>query len=55
MAKIKYTGNDTQKSEKGKVHVKEGNYTGCGAQINDNPEDWESTSQPVTCNKRGCK
>ena len=52
---IKYIGNDTNKSEKGKIHVKNGDYTGCGARIDDNPEDWVETSQAVTCEKNGCK
>lgn len=30
---IKYIGNDTFKSENGKVHVKKGNYTACGARL----------------------
>ncbi len=51
---IKYIGNDTKVSEHGKVHVRKGNYTGCGARIDDNPQDWVSTSQPVTCKKNGC-
>lgn len=55
MANIKYIGNDTTKSEKGKIHVKKGNYTACGARIDDNLKDWESTSLSVTCNKDGCK
>jgi len=55
MSNIKYIGNDTSKSEKGKIHVHKGNYTGCGAQISDNKEDWITTTQYVTCNKRGCK
>lgn len=52
---IKYIGNDTSKSEKGKIHIKNGNYTGCGARIDDNPKDWVETSQAVTCEKNGCK
>lgn len=53
---IKYTGNDTSVSEKGKVHVrKSSTHTGCGARIDDNPQDWEETCEPVTCNKNGCK
>lgn len=52
---IKYTGNDTSKSEKGKVHVKNGNFAGCGARIDDNPKDWVETSEAVTCEKNGCK
>ena len=52
---IKYTGNDTSKSEKGKIHVKNGNYTGCGVRIDDNREDWVETSEAVTCEKNGCK
>lgn len=52
---IKYVGNDRKKSENGKIHVKNGNYTGCGARIDDNPQDWVQTSQVVTCDKNGCK
>ncbi|AEB31203.1 hypothetical protein CAR_50p310 (plasmid) [Carnobacterium sp. 17-4] len=26
----------------------EKNYIGCGAQLNDNPKDWESTSEAIT-------
>ena len=51
---IKYIGNDTKVSEKGKVHVRKGNHTGCGARIDDNPWDWESTQERVTCKKNGC-
>lgn len=52
---IKYIGNDTKVSEKGKIHIHIGNYTGCGARIDDNPQDWVKTSQSVTCDKNGCK
>ncbi len=52
---IKYIGNDSSKSEKGKIHVKKGNYTGCGARIDDNQEDWVETNEAVTCEKNGCK
>ena len=52
---IKYIGNDTKVSEKGKIHLKQGNYTGCGARIDDNPQDWEQTYQSITCEKNGCK
>ncbi len=52
---IKYIGNDTKKSERGKIHTKSGNHTACGARIDDNPKDWEATSKSVTCEKRGCK
>lgn len=52
---IKYIGNDTSVSEKGKIHIRKGNYTGCGARIDDNPEDWKTTSEHVTCQKNGCK
>lgn len=52
---IKYIGNDSKKSERGKIHIKNGNYTACGARIDDNQEDWETTGQSVTCEKRGCK
>lgn len=46
---IKYIGNGP---EKGKVHVKESNkQTGCGARIDDNPQDWVTTTEPVTCEK----
>lgn len=55
MANIKYVGNDTNKSENGKVHVKNENQTACGARIDDNRSDWVATTQPITCNKRGCK
>lgn len=51
---IKYIGNDTKVSEKGKVHVRKGNYTACGARIGDNPQDWVDTSERVTCKKNGC-
>lgn len=52
---IKYIGNDTKKSEKGKIHLRVGNYTGCGARIDDNTEDWVSTTESITCDKNGCK
>lgn len=52
---IKYIGNDTRISEKGKIHVSEGNFTRCGARIDDNPKDWVETQEKVTCNKNGCK
>ena len=52
---IKYIGKDTSKSENGKIHVRKGNYTGCGARIDDNPEDWVETPQAITCEKNGCK
>ncbi|WP_413517716.1 hypothetical protein [Carnobacterium maltaromaticum] len=55
MSNIKYIGNDTKVSENGKIHIKEGNKTKCGAIINDNLQDWVSTTQSVTCNKAGCK
>ncbi|MBF0012376.1 hypothetical protein HAX40_15540 [Enterococcus casseliflavus] len=55
MANIKYVGNDTKKSENGKIHRKEGNYTDCGARIDDNPQDWQSTTSSITCEKKGCK
>lgn len=55
MANVKYIGNDTKKSEKGKIHTRNGNYTACGARIDDNPQDWETTAQSVTCEKKGCK
>lgn len=51
---VKYIGNDTRVSEHGKVHVRKGNSTGCGARIDDNPQDWVPTNQPVTCRKNGC-
>ena len=52
---IKYVGNDSTKSENGKIHVQNGDYTGCGARIDDNSQDWVQTSQAVTCEKNGCK
>lgn len=55
MENIKYIGNDTKKSEKGKIHVKNGTHTACGARIDDNPKDWEVTNSAVTCEKKGCK
>lgn len=55
MANVKYIGNDTKKSEKGKIHTRNGNYTACGARIDDNPQDWLPTAQSVTCEKKGCK
>ncbi|HHW79907.1 MAG TPA: hypothetical protein GX742_03780 [Acholeplasmataceae bacterium] len=55
MANIKYIGSDTAKLIKGKIHSKHGNYTGCGARIDDNPEDWEMTTKAIDCNKNGCK
>lgn len=55
MSNVQYIGNDSKKSENGKVHVKEGNFTKCGARIDDNPQDWISTRKSVTCEKRGCK
>lgn len=55
MANVKYIGNDTKKSEKGKIHTRNGNYTACGARIDDNPQDWVTTAQSVTCEKKGCK
>ena len=51
---VKYIGNDTKVSDKGKVQVRKGNHTGCGARIDDNPWDWESTQERVTCKKNGC-
>ena len=55
MLKVKYIGNDTKHSENGKVHERNGNHTACGARIDDNPEDWVSTTESVNCQKRGCK
>jgi len=55
MANVKYIGNDTKKSEKGKIHVRNANYTACGARIDDNPEDWENATQYVTCEKKDAK
>lgn len=52
---IKYIGNDTSTLEKGKIHAWDGTTTGCGFRTDDNPEDWEETAQPVTCQKDGCK
>lgn len=55
MSNVKYIGKDTEKLEKGKIHSKKGNHTGCGTRIDDNPEDWEITTIDVNCNKNGCK
>ena len=55
MANIKYIGNDTKTLEKGKIHRRDGNQTGCGAKIDDNPQDWQSTTASITCEKRGCR
>lgn len=55
MPNVKYIGNDTKKSERGKIHLKKGNHTACGSRIDDNPEDWISTTSRVTCQKKGCK
>lgn len=53
MTNIKYIGNGP---DKGKVHIKESSHkTGCGAIIDDNPEDWVETAESVTCEKRGCE
>ncbi|MCH5193823.1 MAG: hypothetical protein J1F11_07680 [Oscillospiraceae bacterium] len=55
MANIQYIGNDSSKSENGKIHVWNGDKTGCGALIADNREDWKATDEPVTCERNGCK
>lgn len=55
MQNVKYVGNDTKKLEKGKIHSKNGDYTGCKARIDDNPQEWVKTTSAVTCNKNGCK
>lgn len=55
MSNIKYIGKDTKELEKGKVHIRNGNHTACGARIDDNPEDWETTYESVNCQKNGCK
>ncbi|WP_194841542.1 hypothetical protein [Sporosarcina obsidiansis] len=52
---IKYIGRDSTKLVRGKIHVKKGKYTACGARIDDNREDWVDTAERVTCEKRGCK
>lgn len=53
---IKYIGKNTAKLEHGKVHKIENlSKTGCGAVYSDNPQDWQYTNEPVTCNKNGCK
>lgn len=52
---VKYIGNDTKVSEKGKIHVLEGGRTACGAVVDDNPKDWERTTASVTCEKNGCR
>ncbi|WP_181442814.1 hypothetical protein [Enterococcus faecalis] len=55
MANVKYIGNDTKKSEKGKIHVRNGNYTACGARIDDNPEDWEIQPNMLLVKKEAAK
>lgn len=50
---VKYIGSGP---DNGKIHVKiSDKKTGCGAIINDNPQDWEDTNEAVTCDKNGCK
>lgn len=50
---VKYIGDGP---EQGKVHVKLSNgKTACGKVIRDNPQDWQDTYEPVTCEKNGCK
>lgn len=40
----------------GKVHKgQKGGMTGCGENTRDNPNHWENTTLPITCNKDGCK
>lgn len=55
MSNVRYIGNDTNKSVNGKIHTKKGNYTACGARIDDNKEDWVETTNRVDCEKKGCK
>lgn len=52
---VRYISNDTAKLKNGKVHSRNGDHTGCGARIDDNHQDWKSTSQRVDCDKNGCK
>ena len=52
---IKYIGPNSSKAEKGKIHIDNGNFTGCGIRIDDNPDEWVTTSEAVTCEKNGCK
>ncbi|WP_179133104.1 hypothetical protein [Enterococcus hirae] len=55
MANIKYIGNDTKTLEKDKIHRRDGNQTGCGAKLDDNPQNWQPTTASITCEKRGCR
>ena len=55
MPNIKYIGSDSSQSENGKIHVWKGDHTGCGARIDDNPQDWTETNEKVTCERNGCK
>lgn len=53
---IKYIGRTTAELEHGKVHkIETSSKTGCGATYSDNPQNWQYTNEPVTCNKNGCK
>lgn len=53
---IKYIGKDTATLKHGKVHkIESAGKTGCGAVYSDNPQDWEYTDEPITCDKNGCK
>ncbi len=29
--------------------------TGCGTDMRANPDHWEETTDPITCDKKGCK
>lgn len=41
--------------ESGEVHVgAKGGRTACGFDTNEHPENWVSSSEPITCAKDGC-
>ena len=52
---IKYVGKNGNKADSGKVHVYNGDRTGCGEIISDNRDEWQETSEAVTCDRNGCK
>ena len=52
---IKYVGKNGNKANSGKVHVYNGDRTGCGEIISDNRDEWQETSEAITCERNGCK
>lgn len=52
---IKYVGKNGNKADSGKVHVYNGDRTGCGEIISDNRDEWQETSEAVTCDRNGCR